>query len=596
MARVIVIGGGIGGLTAAHELAERGLEVHVYETRGAWGGKARTQPVPGTGTANRRDLPGEHGFRFYPRFYRHVIDTMSRTPVRDGMGGYVDSRLRPCTEAGVALIDGGTWSRFHRRSVLRPYDILEGVEVLFQQLGFDPADTSLFGLKVLQFLTSSEERRLGEYEGISWWQFLGGDGYSEKCKSRASGIPRMLVAMDAQLGNARTIGSTSMQLLLDFTTSGVANDRTMGGPTSEMWIDPWVAHLKALGVQFHPGEMCIGLDVSGGCIAGARFASGLVATGDHYVLAVPIEAAHGLMSGDLAALDAQCDRLRTANIDQLVSWMVGIQFYLYEDVPLALGHMVFPDAPWALTAISQPQFWSEPAGLFRRRYGSGEVGGLISVDISEWNKEGTFVRKKASDCTKDEIQAEVWWQLKAALNGRRADQQTLTDDLLHSWHLDDDLDYSAGLPPLNRSRLLIHPPGSWALRPEAASAVPNLCFAADYVRTYTDIASMEAACEAGRRAANAILDRAASAASHVEIWPLREPPHYDHWKQLDADLYRVGRPHVFEIAGIHRAFEAADLLRRFSAFTGLAQLDDFLDQFRLTDIVGGLLGRFGIGR
>jgi len=184
----------------------------------------------------------------------------------------------------------------------------------------------------------------------------------------------------------------------------------------------------------------------------------------------------------------------------------------------------------------------------------------------------------------------------ASVAGIRADQQTLTDDLLHSRHLDDDLDYSAGLPPLNRSRLLIHPPGSWALRPEAASAVPNLCFAADYVRTFTDIASMEGACEAGRRASNAILDRVGSTASRAGVWPLQEPPQYERWKQLDRDLYRIRRPHVFEIAGIHRAFEAADLLRRFSAITGLAQLDDFLDQFRLTDIVGGLLGRFGIDR
>ena len=157
MAKVIVIGGGVGGLTAAHELAERGLEVRVYETRATWGGKARTQPVLGTAAAGRRDLPGEHGFRFYPRFYRHVIDMMARTPVADGSGGYVEGRLRPCTEAGVALIDGGTWSRFHRRSLVRPYEILEAVQVLFQQLGFDGADASLFGLKILQFLSSSDD-------------------------------------------------------------------------------------------------------------------------------------------------------------------------------------------------------------------------------------------------------------------------------------------------------------------------------------------------------------------------------------------------------------------------------------------------------
>src|SRR5688572_28978720 len=119
MARVIVIGGGIGGLTVAHELAERGFEVHVYEARSAWGGKARTQPVAGTGTGGRLDLPGEHGFRFYPRFYRHVIDMMARTPVGDGSEATVVSRLRPVTEAGVALINGRKMSHFGRRQSFR---------------------------------------------------------------------------------------------------------------------------------------------------------------------------------------------------------------------------------------------------------------------------------------------------------------------------------------------------------------------------------------------------------------------------------------------------------------------------------------------
>src|SRR5581483_8213969 len=103
MTRVIIIGGGVGGLSAAHELAERGFEVHVYEARGSWGGKARSQYVPGTGTEGRRDLPGEHGFRFYPRFYRHVIDTMSRIPYP--AGGMVVDNLKQTPEAAVASIN-----------------------------------------------------------------------------------------------------------------------------------------------------------------------------------------------------------------------------------------------------------------------------------------------------------------------------------------------------------------------------------------------------------------------------------------------------------------------------------------------------------
>ena len=78
--KVVILGGGIAGLSAAHELIERGFGVEIHELLPIAGGKARSFAVEGTGTEGRRDLPGEHGFRFFPRFYRHVTDTMSRIP------------------------------------------------------------------------------------------------------------------------------------------------------------------------------------------------------------------------------------------------------------------------------------------------------------------------------------------------------------------------------------------------------------------------------------------------------------------------------------------------------------------------------------
>lgn len=61
---VAVFGAGVAGLTAAHELVDRGYTVTVYE-RKALGGKARSIPVPNSGA---EPLPAEHGFRFFPGF------------------------------------------------------------------------------------------------------------------------------------------------------------------------------------------------------------------------------------------------------------------------------------------------------------------------------------------------------------------------------------------------------------------------------------------------------------------------------------------------------------------------------------------------
>jgi hypothetical protein len=104
---------------------------------------------------------------------------------------------------------------------------------------------------------------------------------------------------------------------------------------------------------------------------------------------------------------------------------------------------------------------------------------------------------------------------------------------------------------------------------------------------------MEGACEAARRAVNAILQRAGSPAAPAAIWPLTEPAGFDPWKQLDARLHAAGKGHLFDLLGIRHAGVAAELLRRFEEVSGLAALDDHLDEIRITQIIGRFGARFG---
>lgn len=72
--KVAVFGGGIAGLTAAHELVKRGFEVSLFEQNDTCGGKASSY-------ASDHHREGEHGFRFFPGFYRNVIETMADIPI-----------------------------------------------------------------------------------------------------------------------------------------------------------------------------------------------------------------------------------------------------------------------------------------------------------------------------------------------------------------------------------------------------------------------------------------------------------------------------------------------------------------------------------
>ncbi|MDX6616171.1 MAG: hypothetical protein QOD60_1262, partial [Solirubrobacterales bacterium] len=104
-----------------------------------------------------------------------------------------------------------------------------------------------------------------------------------------------------------------------------------------------------------------------------------------------------------------------------------------------------------------------------------------------------------------------------------------------------------GEPARSEEPLLINTAGSLANRPDAATSIPNLFLAADYVRCDVDLATMEGANEAGRQAANAILDSAGSNSSKVPLYTLWEPPELDTVKKIDELRYLAGQPNLLDV-------------------------------------------------
>ena len=126
-------------------------------------------------------------------------------------------------------------------------------------------------------------------------------------------------------------------------------------------------------------------------------------------------------------------------------------------------------------------------------------------------------------CTPDEIAAETWAQLKQQLN---VGAELLQDGNLVRYFLDPDIQAPKPVGvSFNAEPLMINTAGSLQYRPDASTALPNFFLASDYVRTYTDLACMEAANEAARRAVNGILKQE-GAPANVGVWPLAEPPSF----------------------------------------------------------------------
>lgn len=579
-------------------------------------------------------LPGEHGYRFFPSFYHHVFDTMRRTPILEGIEKsltaqaqehavyvtpdrtkYIESfrtvfdNLKSQRFTALAFADGKRPTLINRAALDSMEEAVEVFKTLIGQpeeggVGFNTRDWSRFTLRFLQYLSSSPARR-EEYERISWWDFVEGPTYAPNSQAALVRFPKALVAMDAVEADARTIGSSGAQTLLDqFKKSSEFRDGTLKGPTSEAWFKYWRRYLEAQGVEFIHGKLnrlvrrtslTEELDPDGKPIAvervwpdvecyEPRFHFENIGTDDkpdlrpclmpgYFVLALSADEVKRVAQNFYGSADARVhcphrDLERAAELelgnpqDQVPSGelrhFAGIQYFFEEDVLWIDGHVYFPHSPWAITSISQSRFWED-----KQDWEHG-YRGILSAIIGKWDVPGDLLGKTAWDCTPDELAREVWYQVSKAM------EQTPSTRLFDGrpprpifWHLDDSMRFDEAKTPhwTNHTPFQIETPGRYHKRPGDLGGLGystelgvGLC--GTYMKTHTRITSMEAANESARHVVNAILADVASPFRRTpcDISPIeaREIRDFDFLKEVDAELHQRGLPHVLDIIGVDR--------------------------------------------
>ena len=567
--RVAILGGGVGGLSAAHELCTRGFDVHVYECN-ALGGKARSFPAPGSGKAARLGLPAEHGFRFFPGFYHHLPETMKEIPRGDG-GSVFDNLVRGAemqiarcgAEFSVPAGAPDSWGEL-RRSLYFLYTFA-------QKLGIGRRRLLRFCFFVAELALSCEERLIRDYERRSWWDFIRAEKASTAYRTYlADGITRTMVAAQARQLSARTAGSMLLQISYDVSLPERHLDRVLNGPTNVAWIDPWRRFLELEDrsrnkkpVTFHMGATVTGFNCGPGCIESVTVSDKHGAPeqieADYYIAALPAGVMKCLVTKEMKVADP-----RLGGLDDLAEdWMNGVMFYLPEPAKIIDGHTIYIESKWALTSISQGQFWRTG------HLGKGGVQDILSVDVSDWHTAG-LNGKTARECTADEIKKEVWNQIKLHLNDdakKELGNVEYVDAVLDPAIKFDENGVVAG----NVEQLLINKRGTWAHRPSAApdlakECLVNLFLASDYVQTNVDLATMEGANESARCAVNAILRSEQSGEPQCELRPLQHPKLIRNARKRDLKRFNEEQATFVEEYTQETVFVATDTVE--------SQLDD----------------------
>lgn len=252
MPSVAILGGGIGGLSAAQELAERGFKVTVYEALSQLGGKARSFGATGTGKDGRQDLPAEHGFRVFAGEYGATRDVMKKIPFKHYSRSNVEQNLVEGRRAIMAAKDAPA-QFIVPSSFPRSADDFKVWVDYFETVDkyLEPEERDFFLKRIAIVKSFCIERRFAEFENVTWWEYMHADKYSPQYQNLVEMISGTILAANPRNANAHIVGTLAADII-DRTL--VPGDRgiliMLDGPTSDMWIEPWVQHLTSLGVTF----------------------------------------------------------------------------------------------------------------------------------------------------------------------------------------------------------------------------------------------------------------------------------------------------------------------------------------------------------
>ena len=615
-------------------------------------------------------LPGEHGYRFFPAFYRHLFDTMKRTPIYRREPVSREARARAATgdafgtprtstrlvPSGRTTYDNLVEADYHsieqddhkvsqalpRRRPPSAVGLWEIVKQAQSELGFTNADLVRSGLKILKYLTSDPVRRAGQYEEMSWSQFIGVEApgtYSPTFEKALELWPQALIGLRPTECDARTAGNVTIQILLDMASSEGFRDGTLNAPTSQAWLELWQRHLESLGVEFHLGRLNA-LRWNGGIETDHEIVGGSLDTRHAYVIvALPPERATQLVvdavqQAQTAGADLASDALRdfvslaTLLPLPLVDYQTGarpqgpfrhfngIQYYLAHDFALVRGHTYYANAAWGLTSISQAQFRvAELRGPFR---------GILSVDIGAWaekRRERHGDHRTAWECDADEVAGEIWAQI-----GRGVDNPETYFPWPLWYHIDDALHFEASPTDhkVNHTPYLLNWPREWKKRPGRdpqprasvaervkryggftyavapnASGYGGVVLAGNYMKTYTRLGTMESANESARHAVSSLIQHWIDRTHHtrrvpqwcrswnIEEYELKD---FDPLKALDRMLYERGLPHVVDILELERT-----LLPESSTADDAACDEALRTVLRFIESPDTLLQQFGTG-
>lgn len=455
---VIVIGGGIAGLSAALCLAERGVSVRLLERERTWGGRARSWDL-GEGRSMSR------GFHAFFRQYYTLRSLLRRTDPALGMlediGDYPLQRAGGARDSFRGIPRTPPWSvaAFALRSESFPLRELAAVDV--------PA--------ALALLRAEFPASFSAHDGEDAASFLDRLRFPDQARHLALEVfARSFFADPSQFSAGELVGMFHTYFM--GSAEGLIFDVPSDAYSPTLW-DPLVGALRSHGGEARTGAAVDGVHEAGDGRLLVRTASEEL-TADAVVVAADPRTARRLVAG--------MDRPRRA---------------------------AGPEDGWAASVAAQrnaPPFavqrlwWDRPVAAEAPAFlGTSGFGPLDNVTVLD-RFEGTARRWSAAhggsvvELHAYALTGHTPAQDDAVRRELRAQLERLHPELRGAVPVHEEWLVQEDCPLIGT--------GEWARRPTVTTPDPRVVLAGDWLRTDEPVALMERAALTGLQAANALLE------------------------------------------------------------------------------------------
>jgi len=532
MHSVSIFGAGIAGLSAAHELAEAGYKVSVYEMYDIPGGVARSYRYP-----ENNGTPSEYSWRGYGGFYKNVFNLMQRIPYQDGTV-YSKQLSRPI-------------HFYQARDELTNIDDTNNWQQNFTMMDKYHIITAL----IRDFVA---DKRADYYATIN-----AHDYFKNKLSPLAFNLSMSIIGpwigIDPQ--RASLHHSANFSRLIKYPNmppfyhkadrNGPAWLHTadsewlvLNRPTNESWFDPWVNFLKTkYGVKFYFNHKLERFITQSNTIVGAIISNDTyqIIKSDYYILATGPFAAEKIISDSNLSGDPELGKFRGLIADgphNQISFRIGFSKKI--NMPQKYMAIIMPDSEFNITFYAQDHLWEDDVYL-----GPG-IKSLFSGTACATYNIGKLFGKPATELSKEEFLQEIVYQLYRSknLNALIADSNNgLTLDAFPIQMIDvwPEWDFNKGGTVKTNEPKWVTSCTTERYLPNMKTGFGNLLLAGSHTKVTFDLYSMEGAAESGRRAAYHILNRDPTQLFHTKPFWMQS------LSKLDNIFYNLNLPSIFDI-------------------------------------------------